>query len=149
MTTKEANTLLARDNPLGRYTFPFSGTGGEGIFVLRPIVQCRRIKVSTVRSYQRFHFWIHDHLVEQPEVEQRTIELTGEHWFQVDGLLCIVGKSHSQCIQFDNFDGLHFKVKWFMSALRHRCNGQWFSANLQSAPVSHLFRLISFHNEIT
>ena len=117
MTTKEANTLLARDNPLGRYAFPFSRTSGKGIFVLRPIVQCRWIKVGAVRPHQRFHLWTYSHLVEQLKVKQRTIEFTGEHWFQVDGLLCIVGKSYSQCIQFDNFDGLHF-----ISKMVHECS---------------------------
>ncbi len=60
MRTRWAKVLLAPKSSirLGRYTFLFSGTGGEGVFILRPIVQCRRIKVGVVRPHQRFHFRI-------------------------------------------------------------------------------------------
>ena len=40
-------------------TFPFSGTSSEGVFVLRPIVQRRKIEVGAVRPHQRFHLRIY------------------------------------------------------------------------------------------
>ncbi len=58
-----------RDDPLGRYSFPFSRPSSEGIFVLRPIVQHRWIKVSAVRPHLRFHLLINDHLIEHLKIQ--------------------------------------------------------------------------------
>ena len=79
-----SNACWAAASRLRARVLPLLSEGAKCGFVRGPIMQRRRIKIGTVRPDDGVHLGIDAHLIEQPDVAERTEHLTGQHRREVD-----------------------------------------------------------------
>jgi hypothetical protein len=81
--------------------------------ILRPVMQCFRIKVRPIGPDQRVHFRVYLNLIEHALVLQRCIQSAFQNRSKVNDLLCLIVERNPKRVQANDFT-LNDPIDWMV-----------------------------------
>src|SRR5207302_7239509 len=77
----------------------------EGLSMCRPIVESGRVEIGPVWPHQRLDLGINPNLIEEPQIAERAVQLTGQNGTEIDDLLGLILESNPQRVVRDRLKG--------------------------------------------
>src|SRR5439155_8421996 len=90
--------------PFGSIGAPLPCPTREGLPMGRPVVQRGGVEIRAVRPNEGVHFGIDAHLLKDRRIAQWSVQRSGEHRLEVDGLGSAVIEPDPQHLEADHLD---------------------------------------------
>jgi len=85
-------------NAAGASGLPAGSPPGEFVAHQRPIVQCCRIEIGTIRPGNGTDFRIQPNLLEQIRIAKWAVEFPMKHWLKINDLLGSIVETHTESV---------------------------------------------------